>query len=72
MNGRFHEHQSEPEEFLADLTDAVYHVALRHGIKGSFLEIELELWSALRRAYARHRQPAIEAMPQMKHLRRKA
>jgi hypothetical protein len=72
MNARLHEHQDEPEEFLADLTDAVYHVALRHGIKGSFLEMELELWSALRGAYARQEQRAIEAVPRTKHVRPEA
>jgi hypothetical protein len=37
-----------PEEFLAKLTDAAYRVVLRHGIKGSFLDVELALWKALR------------------------
>ena len=35
------------EEFLAELTEAAYRVALRHGLKGSFLEAELELWGEL-------------------------
>lgn len=35
------------DEFLALLTDAAYRVALRHGLKGPFLEMELELWATL-------------------------
>jgi hypothetical protein len=37
------------EGFLAELTDAAYCVALRHGIKGSFVDVELDLWQALRK-----------------------
>jgi hypothetical protein len=36
------------EEFLAEVTAAAYHVALRHGLKGPFLDVELELWRRLR------------------------
>lgn len=36
------------EEFLAELAVATYGVALRHGIKGSFIDLELELWQELR------------------------
>jgi len=36
------------ESFLAELTDAAYRVALKHKIQGSFLDVELDLWSALR------------------------
>ena len=36
------------ERFLAELTDAAYRVALKHKIQGSFLDVELDLWSALR------------------------
>ena len=36
------------EGFLAELTDAAYRVALRHGIKGTFVDLELDLWQALR------------------------
>jgi len=36
------------EAFLARLTTTAYQVALRHGIKGSFAELELELWHELR------------------------
>ena len=36
------------EAFLARLTTTAYQVALRHGIKGSFVELELDLWHELR------------------------
>jgi hypothetical protein len=36
------------ERFLAELTDAAYRVALRHGFKGSFIDVELDLWKTLR------------------------
>jgi hypothetical protein len=41
------------EEMLAELTDVAYQVFLRHGLKGSFLKIELELWHELRAAFGR-------------------
>jgi hypothetical protein len=53
--------QFEFEELLAELTDTVYRVALQHGINGSFLEIELDLWAALRCACARHQSAAAPA-----------
>ncbi len=37
------------EEFLAELTDAAYRVALRHEFQGSFIQVELDLWTALRK-----------------------
>jgi hypothetical protein len=36
------------EAILARLTTTAYEVALRHGIKGSFAELELDLWHELR------------------------
>jgi hypothetical protein len=50
----------ETEEILADLTDAAYQVLLRHGLRGSFLEAELELWRQLRATY--YRQTAAAAL----------
>ncbi len=35
------------EVFAAELTAAVYPVALRHGLGDSWLELELELWRVL-------------------------
>ena len=36
------------EDFLAELTEAAYRTALRFGVRGSFLEIELGLHRAFR------------------------
>ncbi len=36
------------EGLLAELAAAAYGVALRHGLKGPFIDVELELWHALR------------------------
>jgi len=35
------------EAFLAELTDAAYRVALKHGFKSNFIDVQLDLWSAL-------------------------
>jgi hypothetical protein len=35
------------DSFAADLTRAAYHVALRHGAAGTWLDLELDLWQAL-------------------------
>jgi len=35
------------ENFAAELTDAAYPVALRHGVTGSSIDLELDLWRAL-------------------------
>jgi hypothetical protein len=37
------------EDFLAELSDAAYQEALRHGFRDSFLDVRLDLWKALRR-----------------------
>lgn len=36
------------EAFVADLARAAYEVALRHGIRGPFAELELSLWHEMR------------------------
>jgi hypothetical protein len=36
------------DEFAAQLTDAAYQAALQHGLGGSFLEVELSIWKAVR------------------------
>ena len=43
---------SASEEVLARLTAAAYHVALRHGLRSPFIDVELELWRELRRELA--------------------
>ena len=40
------------EAFVARLATTAYQVALRHGIRGSFVELELDLWHELRAACA--------------------
>ena len=36
------------EEFTAELTNAAYAVALRHGARDKWLDLQLELWKALK------------------------
>ncbi len=38
--------------FAADLTDAAYSVALRHGIAGSWIDLQLDVWRVLARTIA--------------------
>jgi hypothetical protein len=47
------------EALLAELAAAAYGVALRHGIKGPFIDVELELWRELRAVLGR----GTEAVP---------
>jgi len=47
--------RSLPEDILAELTDSAYRVVLHQGFKGSFLDLELGLWQALRGVFARPR-----------------
>jgi hypothetical protein len=44
------------EELLAELAAAAYGVALRHGIKGPFIDVELDLWRELRVVLDRHEE----------------
>jgi hypothetical protein len=44
------------EHLLAELTEAAYEVALRHGIKGPFIDVELDLWRELRAVLDRHEE----------------
>ncbi len=52
MSQHFLNLRVSPEEFLGDLTDAVYRVALRRGFRGSFIQVQLDLWNALREVLA--------------------
>ena len=38
------------EQFLAELTVVAYGVVLTHGVKGPFIDLELDLWRNLREA----------------------
>jgi hypothetical protein len=40
----------EVEQFIARLTAAAYEVALRQGHNGSFVDLQLGMWGALRQA----------------------
>jgi len=50
--------QFAQEERIARLTDAAYRAVIERGYRGSFLELELSLWSAIRRADLRDRDGA--------------
>ncbi len=41
----------ETEVAVARLARTAYDAALRHGIRGSFVDLELELWYSLRAAF---------------------
>jgi hypothetical protein len=43
--------------FTAKLTDAAYAVALRHGVSGSWIDLQLDLWRALTEAVERAESP---------------
>jgi hypothetical protein len=45
------------EELLARLTATAYSVALRHGLKGPFIDVELALWRELRAVLAEELAP---------------
>jgi hypothetical protein len=38
------------ENFAAEVTSAVYAVVLRHGVDDKWLDLEMELWEALKEA----------------------
>ena len=52
------------EDFAAQLTQAAYCVALRHGVKDSWLDVEIELWRVLADGLKRQRFPLDFAPPQ--------
>ncbi len=47
---------SVAEDLLAELTATAYGVALRHGLKGPFIDVELELWRELRDVLHRYEE----------------
>ena len=52
------------ENFAAELTTAAYSIALRHGLRCSWIKVELGLWRALAetvKQWARQRPPAASA-----------
>lgn len=42
------EHGLVGDDHIARIADAAYQVALQHGFTGSFVEMELAIWSAVR------------------------
>ena len=40
--------QADPDGLMAELYEAAQGFAVRHGFKGTFIEVVLELWVALR------------------------
>jgi hypothetical protein len=46
--GSSHEFEVWHQGFLADLTEGAFYIAVKHGIKGSLLEVELGLYRAFR------------------------
>jgi hypothetical protein len=40
---------SDVEDRIARLTDAAYQAALQHGVTGSFVDVQLGIWSAIRK-----------------------
>ena len=42
------ESSNRQEAYVAEVTDTAYQAAIRKGFNGSFLELELELWYALK------------------------
>lgn len=53
---------AESEEFLARITQVAYETALRHGIKGRFTDVYLELWQRLRAALSQGPSPLLEEL----------
>ncbi len=43
---------SVPEDVAAELASAAYLVALRHGLRAPFVDVELDLWRELRAVLA--------------------
>jgi hypothetical protein len=41
------------EELAGELTNAAYPVVLKHGVKGSWVDVELDVWKAFRRELSR-------------------
>jgi hypothetical protein len=50
MNDRYTTQMSQDaalDTFAAELTDAAYPIALKYGVSGSSLDLELEIWKTL-------------------------
>jgi hypothetical protein len=45
--------QTDLEDLVAELTEAAYGFALQHGFNGTFVEVKLGLWHAIRACQGR-------------------
>jgi hypothetical protein len=52
--------QDNREEQIAQLTQVAYHAVLERGFRGSFLELELSLWKAIRQAVEQESRRSVE------------
>jgi hypothetical protein len=59
--GRPSRYDFDREELLAELTDAAYRVALRKGVEGAFIDLELDLWRALGKVVGRAKYAGLVA-----------
>ena len=59
INRQWLEHR---EDKIARLTEAAYHAVLERGYRGSFLQLELSLWSAIRGAVEKDAAPEVAAI----------
>ena len=67
-NPSYESHSSDDaDDRIARLTDAVYRVALEHGMTGSFVELQLGIWSAIRNVI-KAEQPSDEDFVQDHHV----
>jgi hypothetical protein len=48
-----HDNPPNLESLVAELTEAAYPVALRHSARGSWVDLELDLWKALGQAISK-------------------
>ena len=48
---------SSQARFAAKLTDAAYTVALRHGVSGSWIDLQLDLWRVLTEVVEKGKSP---------------
>ena len=48
------------EDFTAELTRAAYAVALRHGARDKWLDLQLELWKALKETVKKWEQESAQ------------
>jgi hypothetical protein len=55
--------QADSEDLVAELAEAAYGFALRHGFRGTFVEVELGLWHALRSCQGRIQEFASASLP---------